>query len=69
MGSSVQKTKGLLTPICQAYKNQLCAVVPATQALTYKTITPTVDTNVVATYATVPVAVSSSKPSLETTAS
>ena len=24
MGSSVQKTKGLLTPICQAYKNQLC---------------------------------------------
>ena len=26
MGSSVQKTKGLLTPICQAYKNQLCGV-------------------------------------------
>ena len=25
MGSSGQKTKGLLTPICQAYKNQLCA--------------------------------------------
>ena len=24
MGSSGQKTKGLLTPICQAYKNQLC---------------------------------------------
>ena len=26
MGSSGQKTKGLLTPICQAYKNQLCGV-------------------------------------------
>ena len=47
----------------------LPAVVPTTQALTYKTITPTVDTNVVATYATVPVAVGGSKPSLETTAS
>ena len=47
----------------------LPAVVPTTQALTYKTITPIVDTNVVATYATVPVAVSGSKPSLETTAS
>ena len=47
----------------------LPAVVPTTQALTYKTITTIVDTNVVATYATVPVAVSGSKPSLETTAS
>jgi len=35
----------------------LPAVVPATQALTYKTITPTVETNVVATNAAVPVAV------------
>ena len=47
----------------------LPAVVPANQALTNNTITTIVDTNVVATYATVPVAVSGSKPSLETTAS
>merc|ERR1712228_226319 len=33
------------------------AVVPATQSITYKTITPTVETNVVATNAAVPVAV------------
>merc|ERR1712215_434139 len=35
----------------------LPAVVPATHEVTYKTITPTVDTNVVATGAAVPVAV------------
>merc|ERR1712060_439937 len=33
------------------------AVVPATQSITYKTITPTVETNVVATNAAVPVSV------------
>merc|ERR1712187_845613 len=33
------------------------AVVPATQSITYKTYTPTVETNVVATNAAVPVAV------------
>merc|ERR1712218_444938 len=37
------------------------AVVPATQSITYKTITPTVETNVVATNAAVPVAVGGHK--------
>merc|ERR1712151_553388 len=40
-----------------AYPYAAPAVVPATQSITYKTITPTVETNVVATNAAVPVAV------------
>merc|ERR1712036_196636 len=38
-----------------AYPYAAPAVVPATQSITYKTITPTVETNVVATNAAVPV--------------
>merc|ERR1739840_43923 len=40
-----------------AYPYAAPAVVPATQSITYKTYTPTVETNVVATNAAVPVAV------------
>merc|ERR1711934_1113455 len=40
-----------------AYPYAAPAVVPATQSITYKTITPTVETYVVATNAAVPVAV------------
>jgi len=40
-----------------AYPYAVPAVVPATQSITYKTYTPTVETNVVATNAAVPVAV------------
>merc|ERR1712000_98274 len=40
-----------------AYPYAAPAVVPATQSITYKTFTPTVETNVVATNAAVPVAV------------
>merc|ERR1712228_298224 len=40
-----------------AYPYAAPAVVPATQSITYKTITPTVETNVAATNAAVPVAV------------